>query len=211
KTVYDLDLADGLQILGSAFTPKVTGLREDRREQAEKLGKADRANIYDLQPQMWAYEGKSHRAFTQLQAAPATLKHASHRVFTMRAISWVARRDDVDALCSKDELISIRYPEGGPSRPPETAKQMEIHPEFTVTTVASEPLLNKPIAIQFDARGRMWVAETPEYPNGRRQSVAATWKETGVLDPGHYDRPARDRIVILTDSDGDGVMDSKSV
>jgi putative membrane-bound dehydrogenase-like protein len=207
ETVYDLDLADGLQVLASAFTPKITG----RRDQPDRIGQADRANIYDLQPQMWAYEGKSHRAVVELQGAPATLNHPSHRVFTLRAISWAARRNDLDRLCSKEELTSIRYPEGGPSRPAETAKQMEIHPEFTVTTIASEPLINKPIAINWDARGRLWVAETPEYPNGRRPTVAAPWKETGSLEPGHYDRPGRDRICILTDTDGDGVMDTKSV
>src|SRR5579862_207730 len=207
ETVYDLDLAENLQVLASAFTPKITG----RRDQPDRPGQTDRANIYDLQPQMWAYEGKSHRAFVELQGAPATLNHASHRVFTLRAISWVAHREDVDQLCSRDELTSIRYPAGGPSRPAETAKQMEIHPDFTVTTIASEPLINKPIAINWDARGRLWVAETPEYPNGRRPAVAAPWKETGSLEPGHYDRPGRDRICILTDTDGDGVMDTKTV
>ncbi|HLY75608.1 MAG TPA: PVC-type heme-binding CxxCH protein, partial [Planctomycetota bacterium] len=207
ETVYDLDLAEKLQVLGSAFTPKITG----RRDQPDRPGQADRANIFDLQPQMWAFEGKSHRAFAQLQGAPATLKHASHRVFTLRAISWVARRDDVDGLCSADELEAIRYPEGGPSRPADTTRQMEIHPEFTATAIASEPLINKPIAINWDARGRLWVAETPEYPNGRRPTVAAPWKETGSLEPGRYDRPARDRISILSDSRGDGIMDTKTV
>ena len=207
ETVYDLDVADGLQVLASAFTPKITG----RRDQADRPGQADRANIYDLQPQMWAYEGRTHRAFVELQGDPRTLAHASHRAFTLRAISWAARRNDLDRLCSREELTAIRYPEGGPSRPSDTPKQMEVHPDFTVTTIASEPLINKPIAINWDARGRLWIAETPEYPNGRRPTVAAPWKETGSLEPGHYDRPGRDRICILTDSKGDGIMDTKTV
>lgn len=210
-TLYDLDLSPAPQVLGSAFTPKVTGQREDRRLELEKRGKADRANIYDLQPQMWAFQGPKHRAFVQLQGAPATLKHASHRVFTLRAVAWAAGREGIDSLCTKEEMESAAYPAGGPSRPAETVRQMEVHPEFTVSLTAGEPLINKPIAIQWDVRGRLWVAETPEYPNGRRPTVAEPWKETGSVRPGQYDRPALDRISILSDSDGDGVMDRKTV
>jgi putative membrane-bound dehydrogenase-like protein len=204
-TAYDLDLAESIQVMGSAFTPKITNTRSDRREQAE------RASIYDLQPQLWAYEGKAHRAVVQIQGGNAPLQHASLRVFALRGLQWAARRANLDALCKPEELASLRYPDGGPSRAEDTVKKMDVHPEFTVSVVACEPLVNKPIAIQWDERGRLWVAETPEYPNGRRPSVAESWKETGTLVPGKYDRPAMDRISILTDTDGDGKMDAKSV
>jgi len=204
-TAYDLDLADSIQVMGSAFTPKITNAGSRHREQAE------RANIYDLQPQLWAYEGKSHRAVVQIQGGNAPFRHESLRVFALRAIQWAARRADLDALCRPDELASLRYPDGGPSRAEDTVKKMDLHPEFMVSVVACEPLINKPIAIQWDARGRLWVAETPEYPNGRRPAVVEPWKETGTLVPGKYDRPAMDRISILTDTDGDGKMDAKSV
>ncbi|NBX35554.1 hypothetical protein EBR16_09400, partial [bacterium] len=69
----------------------------------------------------------------------------------------------------------------------------------------------EPIAVQWDERGRLWVAETPEYPNGRRTLNAEPWKEGGVLVPGLYDRPAQDKISILVDTDGDGVADRKEV
>jgi len=216
-TIYDLDLAPDIKVMGSAFTPKVTGLREDHQKQAEARAKLDRANIYDLQPQMWAYEAqasgglKAHRAFVALQGSSSTLAHPSYRVFALRGIAWAAGRANLDSLCTKEELGSIGYPSGGPSKPSDTVKQMEVHPDFTVSVVASEPLINKPIAVNWDAKGRLWVAETPEYPNGRRQTVAEPWKETSSLAPGQYERPALDRISILTDTDGDGVMDKKTV
>ncbi|MEY2598972.1 MAG: hypothetical protein RLZZ142_1231, partial [Verrucomicrobiota bacterium] len=74
-----------------------------------------------------------------------------------------------------------------------------------------EPLVSKPIAMQFDARGRLWVAETPEYPNGRRPLKAEPWKETSALKPGDYERPATDRISILSDPDADGKFTRKTV
>ncbi|MEA3212055.1 MAG: hypothetical protein QOE70_5112 [Chthoniobacter sp.] len=209
-TLYDLDTDPAINVLASAFTSKTTNSRN--AEKAAKSAKADRANIYDVQPQMWAFEAPDrHRAFVLLQGAEATLKHTSVRSLILRGIAWTAKREAVDELCSQEELATLRYPKDGPQRAAETIKQFEIHPGFQASVVASEPLINKPIAVQWDARGRLWIAETVEYPNGRRPAVAESWKETGVLAPGQYDRPARDRISILEDQDGDGVMDKKTV
>ena len=69
----------------------------------------------------------------------------------------------------------------------------------------------------WDPTGRLWVAETPEYPNGRRgmrpDYRGKEWKDHGGIDPtpGEQERKAHDKISILTDTDGDGVMDKKGV
>ncbi len=202
-TLYDLALDENAFVLASAFTPKVT--------RAGRQANANRASIYDIQPQAWAFEGAKHRAAVFLQGAPATLNHASIRTFILRAVAWTAKRDNVDEFCSKADLATLRYPAGGPLPPLDAIKQFEMQPGFKASLVAAEPLINKPIAVAWDARGRLWVAETPEYPNGRRPLTAAAWKEGGVLDPGKYDRPARDRICLLEDTNGDGVMDKKTV
>ena len=215
-TFYDLDMAPAAHVLASAFTPKITGLKEERREAAQARSTADRANIYDLQPQMWAFEtetagAKKHRAFVALQGAGPTLEHASIRTFILRGIAWTGGRENLDEFCSKEQVASLRYPAGGPETPADTVKQFQIHPSFKASVAAAEPLINKPIAVQWDAAGRMWVAETPEYPNGRRPTVTETWKETGSLAPGDYDRPARDRISILSDPDANGQFTKKTV
>ena len=80
-----------------------------------------------------------------------------------------------------------------------------MHPEFNLSLVASEPLINKVMAIDWDEKGRLWVAETPEYPNGRRAPNTTVWKDTGSLRPGQTQREPEDRISILTDTDGDGI------
>jgi putative membrane-bound dehydrogenase-like protein len=208
ETPYDLELDASINVLASAFTPKVTSKRRDERA-PERL---DRANVYDLQPQMWTFEvSNQHRAFVLLQAGAESLSHASIRTFILRGISWTARRENVDELCAREHLATLRYPQGGPRSAAETAKSFDLHPGFTAMAIASEPLINKPIAMQWDASGRLWVAETPEYPNGRRPLLDAPWKETGVLKPDHYDRPATDRISILEDTDADGALDTKTI
>ncbi len=211
ETLYDLevDLANPkLTVLGSAFTPKVTSRRNDARTPRE--ANASRANIFDIQPQMWAYEGASHRAVVMLQGSASTLQHATIRAMLLRSIAWTGQRD-ADAFLTPQEIAALRYPVGGAQRPEGTVKQIELHPDFTVSVAAAEPLINKPVAVQWDAAGRMWVAETPEYPNGRRESVAEAWKDSAPLAHGRYDRPATDRISMLSEPDADGQFTKKTV
>ena len=40
--------------------------------------------------------------------------------------------------------------------------------------VAAEPLIAKAMNIDWDEKGRLWVSETPEYPNGRRVPKVST-------------------------------------
>ncbi len=205
-TVYDLALNDKIFVLGSAFTPKVTN---ERRKGTQS---ADRASIYDIQPQLWAYEAADHRAAVFLAGAKAgTLDHVSFRTFLARAAAWTAKRASTDELCAKADLEDVRYPTGGPLRGADAVAQFKMQPGFKVSVLATEPLINKPIAMQWDERGRLWVAETPEYPNGRRPLTTDAWKEGGVLAPGNYDRPARDKISVLVSSKKDGVFDQKVV
>jgi hypothetical protein len=208
ETWYDLATAPSIQVLASAFTPKVTSKKVDPRA-PEKL---DRANVYDLQPQLWAYEAPdSHRAVVLMQEKENALHHASIRSFLLRGIAWAARQENTDAFCSKTDLASLRYPKDGARTAADTVKSLELQPGFKASVIASEPLINKPIAMQWDGQGRLWVAETPEYPNGRRPLNAETWKETGVLKPGDYERPATDRISILSEPDANGAFTKKTV
>ena len=208
-TLYDLDLDDHIFVLASAFTPR--GRNAKRGDGPSVPGSDVRVSVHDLQPQMWTFEAPTHRAAVLLQGAPETLAHASIRSFILRSVAWTAKRDNTDELCSKADLANLRYPAGGPRRGRDAIKQFRMQPGFTASVIAEEPLISKPIAIQWDGKGRLWVAETPEYPNGRRPLTGPAWKETGVLEPGNYDRPGRDSISMLEDTNGDGLMDKRHV
>ncbi len=76
--------------------------------------------------------------------------------------------------------------------------RFDVAPGLAVTLWADTPQLYNPAAFDIDARGRVWVAEAVNY---RR------WEGR---NPG-YERTGGDRIVILEDTDGDGVCDSSKV
>jgi putative membrane-bound dehydrogenase-like protein len=82
-----------------------------------------------------------------------------------------------------------------PLDPAESMKHM-VHPiDFELKLFASEPQLGgKPICMNWDERGRLWVALTVDYPN--------------ELQP---EGQGRDKIVICEDTDGDGKADKFTV
>src|SRR5690606_5871108 len=52
-----------------------------------------------------------------------------------------------------------------PLPPERSLGHISVFPEFEVTLFAAEPDIVKPIAIGWDERGRLWIAETVDYPN----------------------------------------------
>jgi mono/diheme cytochrome c family protein len=78
----------------------------------------------------------------------------------------------------------------------EAIGKMKIEPGFEVRLVASEPLVEAPVALVFDNQGSMWVVEMVGYmpnPDGVGEDVP------------------NGRIVVLSDKNKDGVMDERKV
>ncbi|MFP6900992.1 MAG: PVC-type heme-binding CxxCH protein, partial [Opitutales bacterium] len=80
-----------------------------------------------------------------------------------------------------------------PLSPEESIKLMQLPPGFEISLFASEPMIGNPMALAWDHHGRLWLAESTDYPNER------------VNEGG------RDRIKILEDTDGDGRADKVTV
>ncbi len=88
--------------------------------------------------------------------------------------------------------------------PKEEEKLLEVPNSFEVHLFASEPMINKPVNMAFDEKGRMWVSSTVEYPHSAAKD---RWS-----DPqGSHVADSRDAIKILEDTDGDGVADKMTV
>src|SRR6516165_4542776 len=51
-----------------------------------------------------------------------------------------------------------------PKTPDEERKCFHLPPGFTIELVAAEPDIRKPINMNFDNRGRLWVTQSVEYP-----------------------------------------------
>ncbi|HEY0455604.1 MAG TPA: PVC-type heme-binding CxxCH protein, partial [Verrucomicrobiae bacterium] len=202
---YDLDMAPDVHVLATSFH-----------------------SVFVIAPQLWTYEktweggSKPYRAFVTIPGHEYTsFSTPQYRAILMRGIAWAGHRENVDEFCKQEELASLTYPPGGPRAPAKEVQKLNVDPEFNINLVASEPLIEKAISMDWDPQGRLWVAETPEYPNGRtvndNDRLITAAKEAGFhikTDKNKVrkvDRPAKDRISWLEDTDGDGVMDKKHV
>ena len=84
---------------------------------------------------------------------------------------------------------------GSPMPAEEAARGFKLPPGFKVTVFAAEPDVQNPIALAWDARGRLWIAENYTYAER----------------PKRFDTALRDRILIFEDTDGDGHFDKRTV
>ncbi|QJE98672.1 DUF7133 domain-containing protein [Luteolibacter luteus] len=75
-------------------------------------------------------------------------------------------------------------------------KSFKIAPGFVIEPVATEPLVEKPVCLDFDPAGRMWVCEMRGY--------MPDIDGIGESEP-------QGRISVLEDSDGDGKVDKQTI
>jgi len=78
----------------------------------------------------------------------------------------------------------------------DSLKSFQLPPGFVIEAVAAEPLLDKPVCLDFDSTGRMWVCEMRDYMPD--------------ID-GKGESDAQGRIVILEDTNHDGRFDKRTV
>ncbi len=96
------------------------------------------------------------------------------------------------------ELWNLARQEGRDAKllsPKEAVAAMTIKDDFEVNAWAAEPMVTQPMAFCWDDRGRLWVAENRDYES----------RGKGFSNDGNS------RIVILEDTDHDGVADSRKV
>ena len=86
------------------------------------------------------------------------------------------------------ELTNIPTPD-----PVSEMAAMRVADEVAVNLFAADPAVRKPIQMNFDCTGALWVASSEVYPQ---------------IKPGEK---ANDKIIVLRDSDGDGIHDQRSV
>jgi glucose/arabinose dehydrogenase len=73
----------------------------------------------------------------------------------------------------------------------EALKTFQIAPGFTIEQIASEPLVNSPVAMCFDADGKLYVIEMRDYSEQDKEHLG--------------------QVRLLEDLDGDGVYDKSTV
>ena len=95
-------------------------------------------------------------------------------------------------------LSSYAHGQRGLTKIPDTSIQAQLDafvlPEGAkINLFASEPVVRNPIHMNWDSQGRLWVVGSPLYPH---------------IKPGQEEN---DQVVVLEDTDGDGVADESVV
>src|SRR5262249_26628264 len=133
----------------------------------------------DIQARRRDFESAGSKQLTEEFIMPRILPHfceASLMLFLL-ALPAFAQRD-------------AKVPDPDPEL---ERKTFQLPPGFEVNLFAADPLLAKPIQMNFDARGRLWVACSETYPQ---------------IEPG---KKANDKIIILEDTKGVGRADKTTV
>ena len=97
---------------------------------------------------------------------------------------------------SFERVVVDTNPPVTPLSPEESIRKIQLPPGYRVELVASEPMVQEPVALAWDGNGRMYVAEMNTY----MKDAAAT----GEFEP-------TSRVKMLEDADGDGRMDKATV
>jgi len=99
-----------------------------------------------------------------------------------------------------------------PLTPEETLKHFIVAKGMEVQVIGNEPLIRQPLNLHFDERGRLWVVEYLQYPfpAGLKvlkydQYLRAVFDKVPAAPPNHI--KGADKILILEDTDGDGVFE----
>ncbi|MBI1313988.1 c-type cytochrome [bacterium] len=101
-----------------------------------------------------------------------------------------ASADDFPAPYNSEPDLSV------PLMPAQqAAEQMQVPEGFRVSVFAAEPDVQNPIAMAWDRRGRLWIAENYTYAESKQR----------------FDLSLRDRVVVFKDANRDGVPESRTV
>ena len=80
-------------------------------------------------------------------------------------------------------------------KPADVLKGISLPDGFRVQLSAAEPDVQQPIAMAWDSRGRLWLAECYTYAESRV----------------NFDLQLKDRILIFEDTNNDGVFDKRKI
>jgi glucose/arabinose dehydrogenase len=95
-----------------------------------------------------------------------------------------------------ERVVVDKDPPVTPLSPQESIQKIQLPPGYRVELVASEPMVQEPVALAWDGNGRMYVAEMNTYMKDA----------TGT---GQFERTSR--VKLLEDTDWDGKMDKATI
>ena len=158
-------------------------------------------------PQAWRVDGQLGVGSARSRDADWTIAKGRSEVVRHQFLIYTGTLNDVELTNAWGEfsgnnstyaLWSIAQKEGRAAKfltAGEAVAQMTLKDGYAVNAWAAEPMVVQPMAFCWDDRGRLWVAENLDYES----------RNDGFSSAGNS------RILILEDTDHDGVADSRKV
>jgi putative membrane-bound dehydrogenase-like protein len=161
-------------------------------------------------PQTWRVDGQLGAGPARARKADWHIKKGETEVIKHQLVVYTGVLNDVELTKTFGEFIgnngtyntaalwAIAQKEGREAKflsAQEAVGAMTIKDGYQVNAWASEPMMTQPMAFCWDDRGRMWIAENKDYES----------RGKGFSNSGES------RILILEDTDHDGVADSRKV
>ena len=139
--------------------------------------------------------------------------------------------DDADSIVGN---FSQELPRIPPTSPQDALQSFQVADGYEMQLVACEPLIGSPVAIEWDANGRMFVCEMRGYSEDRDDAVSTIGLLTDTDDDGIYDERTEfasgllwptaifpydgglfvgdaPHIYYMKDTDGDGRADERKI
>ncbi|MDX1952106.1 MAG: c-type cytochrome [Verrucomicrobiota bacterium] len=111
-------------------------------------------------------------------------------------LALLAQNGDKPGEIQEPPPAAIKIPPAPPLSPEEALKSFTLPEGFSIEIVASEPLIEAPVAMSFDPQGRIWVVEM----RGFMPNVDGLGEENPI-----------GRVSVLLDEDGDGRVEKSTV
>ena len=161
-------------------------------------------------PQAWRVDSQFGVGSARSRAGDWSIKKGDVEIIRHRLVAYAGTLDDVKltdawsdytghrSTYATQALWTLAQREGRAERfltPDQAAAAMTSVAGYEVKAWAGEPMVQQPMAFCWDDRGRLWVAENLDYETRGR----------GFSGSG------QSRIVILEDTDRDGVADRRTV
>ncbi len=167
---------------------------------------------HDGQYEPWTWvrrQGKGRVFYTASGHDERTWNQTGYHELLAGGIRWAVGRAIDDSPPLEYEANSVGLPNyrpnqpGGaegaritqvqkPLNPADSIAHIHLPEGFHVELFAAEPEIVKPIAMSFDERGRLWIAESTDYPNTIHE---------------HPDREGADKILICDNTQSPNVAD----
>ncbi|MBL7871782.1 MAG: PmoA family protein [Cyclobacteriaceae bacterium] len=161
-------------------------------------------------PQPWRVDGQLGIGPVRARMGDWHIKQGETEIIRHEVVAYTGELNDValtelwneyigsNSMYSTASLWNIAQEEGRSAKfltPEEAVENMTMIAGIKANAWAGEPMVTQPIAFCWDDRGRLWVAENRDYES----------RGSGFSNFGDS------RIVILEDTDHDGVADSRKV